>query len=197
MCHAKPVRLRTAKLTHFEGMTMYVYCLFCRTQRCRVIADLLEKKGADRAISPQIISRQRKQGRIEEHRHDLLPGYVFVYMDEPLADYAMFAGIDGVIRRLATDGGGDTLAHSDYEFAMELYRKDGVMGALTVLKEHDRVRIRDPFFESFGGIIEYIDHRKQRAKVRFRFDSQERVVWVACDVIYKDDQTNPSDGKTT
>lgn len=40
---------------------MYAYCLFCRTQRCTRIAQLLEIKGVDRAFSPKILSKQRKQ----------------------------------------------------------------------------------------------------------------------------------------
>ena len=165
---------------------MFAYCLFCRTQRCHIIADLLEKKGADRAFSPQIVSRQRKQGRLEEHRHDLLPGYVFVYTEEEQKNRDLSQGIDGVVRWLRNDDGTTALTRADYSFAMDLYEKNGIVGALTVLKEGEKVRIKDSIFESYGGTIESIDHRKQRARVRFRFDGQERAVWVACDVLYKD-----------
>ena len=41
---------------------MHVYCLFCQTQRCRVIAELLEIRGIDRAFAPRIIRKHRKQG---------------------------------------------------------------------------------------------------------------------------------------
>ena len=166
---------------------MFAYCLFCRTQRCHVIADLLEKKGADRAFSPQIISRQRKQGKLEEVRHDLLPGYVFVFTEEEQKTFDLFRGIDGIIRCLRNDDGTMNLTRADYRFAMELRDKDGLIGALTVLKEGEKVRIKDSVLENYGGTIESIDHRKQRAKVRFRFDNQERTAWVACDVLYKEE----------
>ena len=41
---------------------MYVYCMFCETQRCKVIAKLMEIRGAMRSFSPQIVRRQRKKG---------------------------------------------------------------------------------------------------------------------------------------
>ena len=71
---------------------MYVYCLFCRTQRCARIARLMEIRGVERAFSPRILSRQRKAGENVPTEHDLLPGYVFLFSEERLADYSAFAG---------------------------------------------------------------------------------------------------------
>ena len=86
-CMAKP------GLFLLGGQAMFAYCLQCQTQRCRIIAELLEKRGANRAFSPQIISRQRKQGKNEDHQSDLIPGYVFVYMEQQLTDYQFFKNI--------------------------------------------------------------------------------------------------------
>ena len=63
---------------------MYVYCMFCETQRCKVIAKLMEIRGAMRSFSPQIVRRQRKKGQNLEKQFDLLPGYVFVYSEQPI-----------------------------------------------------------------------------------------------------------------
>ena len=79
---------------------LYVYCLFCVTQRCKVIAQLMEVRGANRAFSPQIIRKQRKQGQNIERCFDLLPGYVFIYSEEQLTDFKRFSGIDGIVRRV-------------------------------------------------------------------------------------------------
>ena len=60
---------------------MYAYCLFCLTQRCKVIAKLMEIRGAERAFSPQIIRKQRKQGENVKKQFDLLApggGYMFL-----------------------------------------------------------------------------------------------------------------------
>ena len=60
----------------------------------------MEIRGAERAFSPQIIRKQRKQGENVKKQFDLLPGYVFISNDERLTDYRFFFGIDGVIRRV-------------------------------------------------------------------------------------------------
>ena len=169
---------------------MFAYCVYCQPQRCGQIARLLEVRGADRAISPQVISRHRKQGRMIEDQHDLLPGYVFIYMEQKLKSYELFSGVSGIIRRVENQFGFDGLGYEDYEFAMNLLQKDGTVGAIKAIKEGDTVRVLDPLFERFNGVIVAIDYRKQRAKVRFRFDGQEWEIWVACDVVFKDEATS-------
>lgn len=165
---------------------MFVYCLQCQTQRCRIIAELLEKQGTLRAISPQIISRQRKHGKLEDHMYDLLPGYVFVYTEQQLENFDLFSRVDGIIRRLDSDAAGKGLSGADFDFAVNLYQKNGIVGTVTVFKEGDTVRVDDPLFQGYHGTVVYIDHRKQRAKIHFHFDGKDWTIWVACNVLYQD-----------
>ncbi len=162
---------------------MFAYCLQCQTQRCGIIAELLEYKGIHRAFSPKIISRQRKEGQLIEHTDELLPGYVFFFTEKPLTNNEPLSGINGIVRCLGGNGL-SPLANSDLDFALNLYKKDGVLGKVTALKEGQMVRMIDPLFEDYPGRIVQLDCRKQRAKVEFRFDEQDRTVWVACDVLF-------------
>ena len=164
---------------------MYVYCLFCRTQRCARIAQLVEIRGVKRAFSPKILSKQRKQGVNVDTEHDLLPGYVFVFNDERLQGFETFAGIDGVIRRVGKTETGYELEGADRAFALGLLEKDGKVGALKMVKVGERVRLEDPLFENSEGVITKIDFRKERARVDFRFEGHECHVWVAVDGIRK------------
>lgn len=165
---------------------MFAYCLQCQTQRCKIIAELLEKKGAFRAFSPQIISRQRKQGKLEDLAYDLLPGYVFVYEEQQLENFDIFTCVDGIIRRLDSGSGLSGLTGSDFDYAMNLYRKNGIVGTVTAFREGDTWKIDDPLFRDCNGTIVHLDHRKQRAKLQFHFDGKDWAVWVACDVLYQD-----------
>ena len=168
---------------------MLAYCLQCQTQRCRIIAELLERKGMDRAFSPRIVSRQRRKGRTEDTTYELLPGYVFAYSENQFTFFEAFTDIDGIIRCLgANEYGAAGLQGPDYDFAMDLYQKNGVVGAVTLLKEGDHVRMKDPLFEKYNCTILSVDHRKQRAKVQFDFDNRSWTIWVACDVLYLDSQ---------
>ena len=162
---------------------MYAYCMFCQTQRCRIIAKLMEIRGADRAFSPQIIRKQRKQGVNVEKRFDLVPGYVFVYSRERLTDYRMFFGMDGVIRRVGRREDGYELEGEDLDFAMKLLEKDGVVGAMQVCKVGDRVMLEDPLFAGCRGRVTAIDYRKERAKVEFVFDEHSMTSWVSLDLV--------------
>ena len=162
---------------------MYVYCLFCRTQRCKRIAQLMEIRGVKRAFSPQIMQRHRKQGQNLREERDLLPGYVFIFNDEKLTDYRVFFGIDGVIRRVGKTESGYELEGPDREFALGLLEKDGKVGALKMVKVGETVRLEDTLFDGSEGVVTKIDYRKERARVDFKFEGNDCHAWIAVDGI--------------
>ena len=158
---------------------MYAYCLFCLTQRCKVIAQMMEIRGAYRAFSPQIIRKQRKQGVNIQKQFDLLPGYVFVYSEEPMKNYRDFFGVDGVIRRIGKTEDGYELSGPDLDFAMRLLEKDGLVGGMKACRLGDGVTLEDPLFSGCQGRVAEIDYRKERAKVEFVFDRNSCSTWVS------------------
>ena len=166
---------------------MYVYCLFCRTQRCARIARLIEIRGGIRAFSPRILSRQRKEGVNVPTERDLLPGYVFLFSEERLEDYSAFTGIDGIIRRVGKTENGYELDGPDREFALRLLERGGQVGAMKMVKIGETVRLEDSLFEGSEGVVTKIDYRKERARVDFRFEGNDCHAWVAVDCIRKSD----------
>lgn len=164
-------------------MPVYAYCLFCVTQRCRIIAKLMEIRGVDRAFSPQIIRKQRKKGENVEKRFDLLPGYVFIYNEEPLTDWQLFYGMDGVVRRVGIKDRGYVLEGPDRDFAMKLLEKDGVVGSMKVCRVGDEVTLEDPLFSGCRGTVTEIDCRKERAKVEFVFDRNSCSTWISLEAV--------------
>ena len=158
---------------------MYVYCLFCRTQRCTRIARLLEIRGVQRAFSPKILSKQRKAGSNLPVERDLLPGYVFLFNEERLTEYEVFAGIDGVIRRVGRTEEGYELEGADREFALGLLERGGNVGAMKMVKIGENVRLEDPLFDGSEGVVTKIDYRKERARVDFKFEGNDCHAWVA------------------
>ncbi|MBR0408114.1 MAG: hypothetical protein IJI53_08760 [Clostridia bacterium] len=165
---------------------MYAYCLFCETQRCKTVASLLEKRDSVvRAFSPQIINRQRKKGKNLDHSYDLLPGYVFFYVNEKLTDFSLFHGISGIVRRIGNSEDGYALVGGDFDFAMNLLEKNGVVGHVTVFKNGDTVVLADSLFNGCQGKITQIDLRKQRARVDYQFSGMDCFTWVAFDMLSK------------
>lgn len=164
---------------------MYAYCLFCRTQRCSRIAQLMEIRGVERAFSPKILSRQRKEGVNVPRERDLLPGYIFLFNEERLTDYTIFAGIDGVIRRVGRTETGYELEGADREFAFGLLERDGKVGAMKMIRVGETVQMEDDLFRGSEGVVTKIDYRKERARVDFRFDGNACHAWVAVEGLRK------------
>ena len=153
-----------------------MYCLFCETQRCKEIALLIEKTMGYRCISPKMIQRKWVKGVATEEEHQWLPGYLFLYTEQPIEPWLDFRGI---IRFL----GKGELAHEDRAFADMLYERDGIIGTAKVIQEGDRCRLADPLWENVQGTIRKIDRGRKRCCVEFEFDHVRRTVWVGYDLV--------------
>ena len=141
----------------------------------------MEIRGVDRAFSPQVIGKQRIKGVNHEVRHDLLPGYVFLFHHEKLTDYRLFSDIDGVIRRVGRKEDGYEMEGPDLDFAMKLLKKDGLVGRMRIRRVGDGVALEDPLFSQCRGRVTKVDFRKERAKVEFVFDRNGFFSWVSLD----------------
>ncbi len=164
---------------------MYIYCVFCATQRCDRIAEVLEACGVDRAFSPKIVRRQRRRGENESVVYDLLPGYVFLYNSEEIPGLAEFRWIDGMIREIGRVEDRYELTGPDREFAELLYEKQGLVGAMTLIQSGETVTLADDLFNGSRGLVTKVDYRKQRVRVDFTFNDTSCHTWVAIDKVRK------------
>jgi len=158
---------------------MHVYCLFCQTQRARRIAELLEAWEIGRAFTPRVICRHRVQGKTMDKPYDLLPGYVFLFSEEPVSDFSELRKIDGVGHQVGRREDEYELSGSDRAFAMGLLEVDGTVNPMKLVHEGGNVRLMDPLFEHNQGRITDIEYKKQRARVEFTFDGERWITWVA------------------
>lgn len=127
-------------------------------------------------ISPQIIQRKWIRGVSHEESHDSLPGYLFLYTDEPELPHF---GINGIIRCL----GNGPLIGQDQAFADMLYRTNGVIGIIPLIREGERCRINDPAWEDIQGKVIKMDHGRKRCCVQYEFDHIKRTIWVGYEII--------------
>ena len=96
---------------------MYHYCLFCLTQRSEIIKQLIERQYGYKVISPKIIQRHWVHGQKVEKEYQYLPGYLFIYTDEPIESVTELRRINGVIRQLGELNTGFQLNGSDLTFS--------------------------------------------------------------------------------
>ena len=158
---------------------MFAFCLFCETQKCKTIAEYINKNYGYTCISPKIIQRKWIKGVPYEVSHDSLPGYLFLYTENPKLPRF---GISGIIRCL----GNGPLTGNDLAFADMLYRKNGVIGIIPLIREGERCRINDPAWEDIQGKVIKIDHGRERCCVEYIFDNIRRTIWAGYEILAKD-----------
>lgn len=154
----------------------HAYCLFCETQKCATIAALIERTMGIRCFSPKIVQRKWIKGKCEEKRHPWLPGYVFLYSEEPITESMHYPG---VIRLL----GNGELRDGDLAFANMLLERDGVLGTIQLIEVGQRCTVEDPLWQKMEGKIIKIDRGRKRCCVEFTFDKTQRTVWLGYEMI--------------
>ncbi|MCR5565543.1 MAG: hypothetical protein K6F61_01725 [Clostridiales bacterium] len=159
-----------------EVSLMYAYCLFCETQRCKKIAEYINRNYGCLCISPQIIQKKWVKGVPKEESHDWLPGYLFVYTRERIIPRF---DISGIIRCL----GNTELSGQDLAFAEMIRLRKGVIGGVVLVHEEGaRCRINDPAWEGFFGRVIKMDRGRQRCCIEFEFDGTPHTVWVGYEI---------------
>ena len=162
---------------------MVAYCLFCNTVKCDGIAKTLRSRYLVTALTPKIVQRKWVRGECFDVTHDYLPGYVFVYADEPIDGIVQLArGEDYVLRLLGEKDELFQLRGADYAFAEMLYRCGGVINTIRVYREGDRVKLAKGEWGNVEGEIIKTD-RRGRALVRYTFDKTTYNVWVGYEII--------------
>ena len=155
---------------------MHAYCLFCETRRAEEIAAFIQRDTGYRCLSPQIIQRKWVRGVPQEVRHRWLPGYIFIYTEEPVTPVFRYRG---VLRCL----GYDELSGGDLKVAEAIYRNEGVMGIVRLAEVGDRCRVDDPAWAGLTGTVVKLDRGRKRCCISFDFDGVQRYVWVGYEMV--------------
>lgn len=153
----------------------HAYCLFCETQKCATIAALIERTIGIRCIFPQIIQRKWIKGQCTEKKHSWLPGYIFLYSEEPITESLHFPG---VIRLL----GNGELQSEDLLFANMLYEHNGTLGTIELIEVGQHCEIIDSLWQRMEGKVIKIDRERRRCCVEFLFDQIRRTVWLGYEI---------------
>ena len=162
---------------------MYSYCIFCATVKCEMIAAAIRQKFGYTAYSPRIVQRKWVKGQCLEEVKPYLPGYVFIYTEQPIEDFRAIRVMEGVGRYLGQRDEGYRLQGEDRSFAEMLHARGGVIGIMKTYREGDRVRLARDMLGDFEGEIIKLDRRKGRALLQYSFDGNSYKVWVGYEMI--------------
>ena len=165
---------------------MYTYCLFCETGKCDFVAHAVEQVYSCRAYSPKQIQHTWDKTQFVDREHDLLPGYVFVYSEEPvLLPQDFRRRLDRIIRCLRDTSLEYRLHGADEEFAMMLYRKHGILGKTEVTETDGRFTITDETFRNTKTEILKVDRRNKRMKIEMQIAGSKVQTWVEYEIVRK------------
>lgn len=162
---------------------MYTYCLFCETAKCQNIARSLMNKLPCRAFSPKQVQHTWSKGQMVDIVHDLLPGYVFVYLEDQKLDIASLHSVQGILRCLCSQDRQYELAGADEQFALMLLQKDGVIGKTKVYEEGQMIRICQGAFEGVETKILKVNRRNMRMQIEIPFAGRPVKTWVEYEVV--------------
>lgn len=163
---------------------MYYYCLFCMQRRVPVIRTILYNYlPTARIISPQWVQLKWVKGVSFEEEHPLFPGYLFLYTEEPIANFRSIMTIDGVVRFLGVRDDGFQLCHDDLQFAKMLLECDGRVGNFKVYQVGDRIHLAKGVLAGFDGKIVKVDRNRRRLQVEFTFDNVIRKITVGYEML--------------
>ena len=165
---------------------MYTYCLFCETAKCRYVAHEVTDRLGCLVISPRQIQHTWQNGKMADRSRDLLPGYLFLYCEEP-TDISQCRYIPGVLRCLKTSEQDYMLTGSDEAFALMILRMNGVIGKTTVYEEDARIRLTEGAFTGLDAVIRKVDHRARRMQIEIPFARTLVKTWVEYEIVTPDE----------
>ena len=140
-----------------------------------------------RAISPKQIQHTWDKGQYVDRERDLLPGYVFLYSEEPIRlPQDIRRNLDRIIRSLRTTDYEYRLQGADEQFAMMLYRKNGIVGKTEVTEENGRFTICDETFRDVPVEILKVDRRDERMKISMSVAGRKVQTWVQYNIVQSD-----------
>ena len=170
---------------------MRSYCIYCKTGSEAKLVYLLKKDMLDfenievTLMFPVRILQEKRQGVWRKVEQPLLPGYIFLYLDdeEMFPNYIVRQERDAY-KILRNSDGSMILQGSDEEYARWVWSHGGRFEpSKVVFKEGQVVKILSgPLLDMQGRIVKMDRHHK-RVVVAFMFGGQERKVNLSVEAI--------------
>lgn len=162
------------------------YALFVLTGDEDKVKERLEYRFAHSKLNfivPKRKLRERKEGKWEEKIRPIFPGYILVNGEIGMEEYYLFSGIPGLLRVLKDNCKPLEIPEEDVAVIKRLTGRGEIIDHSTVLLESGKVVVVDGPLLGLEGLIQSIDKRKGRAKVRLTFASEPRLVDLSIFVI--------------
>lgn len=128
-------------------------------------------------IVPMREMRERKEGKWHQVKRKLFPGYVLLKGRITAKIYYRIKETTGLIKLLRDEEEPLKIQEKELEILNILINNnDGNIGVSTAFKENEKVKIIEGPLVGLEGLIESVNKRKGRAKVKLEFLGEKRIV---------------------
>lgn len=155
------------------------YAVFVKTGDEDNVRERLEYKfaGKDlRVFVPKRKLRERSNGLWEIKIRSLFPGYVLINGLLGCDDYYMMKRVPGLIKVLRDSSMFYEIESEEMKILGKMIHNNEIIGTSSVLIDGGRTVVVEGPLLGLEGLIESIDRRKGRAKVRLNFIGESRMV---------------------
>ncbi|NSW91333.1 MAG: antiterminator LoaP [Firmicutes bacterium] len=172
---------------YFEGMGKW-YALFVMTGEEEKVKERLlyrfRERDDLRIIVPMRRIRERKDGRWEVKLKTLFPGYVLYNGIMGIEEYYNMKGVPGLLRVLKNKYEPLEIDEEEIYVISRLMCNGEIIGTSTLYESGEKIVVVDGPLVGLEGLIESVDTRKGRAKVRLNFIGESRLVDLSIKMIH-------------
>ena len=166
---------------------MYTYCLYCECGKSSYVGGALHAILGCQTIIPKQVQHTWSRGRMINRIHDLMPGYLFLYHEEPI-NISICQQMQGVVRCLRTTDGQYELQDTDKSFALVMLERKGILGKTKVFEKDGRLEITPKSFREAKVQILRVDHRNSRMQLEIHFLRQTIKTWVEYEIVKPEEE---------
>jgi transcription termination/antitermination protein NusG len=159
------------------------YCVYCATGQEEKTAALINTLCDEVTAFPVLQEKHKSTNGARTNVWSvLLPGYIFLYSDQPLPCRGVLS-IDSAYSLLAYQDGEIRLAGADREFAAVVYKYAGRICASKAFLLDSQVKIIEGPLKDFEGRITKINKHNRNGCVEITIGGVTRNVWLAFDYV--------------
>lgn len=162
------------------------YALFVVTGEEEKVKERLQfklKHSDLRILVPKRKMRERKNGIWESRIRTLFPGYVLLNGHLDVDEYYSIKGTPGLIKILKDKSKLLEIDEQEIHIINRLMCNNEIIGPSSIYTDGGKVIVIDGPLLGMEGLIESIDKRKGRAKVRVNFIGESRLVELSVSMV--------------
>lgn len=162
------------------------YAIFVKSGEEDCVKERLQYKFNNtnlRVLVPKRKIRERKNGKWDFTIRTLFPGYVLLNGSLGVNEYYDMKGTPGIIKLLGDKNGPLEIRENEIIVISRLITDNEIIGISNVFVENGHVIVTDGPLLGVDGLIQSIDKRKGRVKVRLDFIGEQRLVELSVNML--------------